>query len=624
MAVYSSDTIIMFYRCRHMGCVVRKGIIGVLCLSLLLFIFMFISYHIHRDYTHRDYTHSDHTHRDHTHRDNIIKYHTPLVAYSTYSPYNGAVREGGDVMRDAGAVREGDDVMGDAGGVREGDDVKGDTARGGVREDGGPAPTCYSSQEDGLLTQIRALAKKYGVCGAGQMRLSQVIAAIGIRDTTLGKSLHKWYTLKVHAVEKLRSYTEHLERIKWQNKELRRKIETAQLHFTQCSSLPSRMSKTEFDYRVKAALDKSSYIRSTPDVEVRPKTSFDRLYYYVLPQGIGGSPYLKQENEGFPSTYPAGHYRTAVDEVMNLINSTSQDGLYRTHRLAGTMYEAFTKEELSLDESGQDSRTLLLHHYYLKPFSDLHFVSHHLLALSRKPVHIILPLTHIEGFRMFINHYIKYALPQQHPWLLTVVYGGPANKGAEVKEVLYSKCTQIDCRAYHFVSIATTDLSKIVAKAMSDNWIIGDVVTMVTDIYYNFNAKFVQKCQLYTRRGTQGYFPIAFGLYNSRLAPLPVTGSYVHVRYGRWVDMEVGTFCLYHSDLLQLMGALEHWNDMYQLFTAAMLSHLHIIRGPDRLLVKRWYNMYCDPKWKKERLDRCFAVKTHTLAPVKKLGEILN
>ena len=497
-----------------------------------------------------------------------------------------------------------------------------------------------------LARQVMVIVAEYRICDVTQKDLDQVISEISTRDSTLGKSLHEWHSRRIALMQRFKEGQLQMEYLRRQNNVLQDKVAKSESVWSLVPSSPALDKGIDLSNRVKAVFDKNMYRQSNPDIDVRLKASFDDTHYYLPQMGIGGN----------PSTPLTGDYRSCVDEVMGALDSAgqiTQGGLFRTHRVAGTLYEVFVNEkntnhgsnnddnihdENMKDRNGNDNNNNinnnknitkntgnLIHYYFLKPFTKLHFLSHDILLLNRKAIHIILPVGYdVKNFKRFISHYIQYTHPCEYPWLLTVLYTGPGDKGVELKLLLHSKFGEAKCLAYRYITMTTRSIGTSIVRAVTGNWLVGDLVTMVTNVHCFFNAKFLQQCQFYARQGTQGYFPIAFGLYNNELVPLPTTGSYLYSRYGRWLDVEAATFCLYRSDLLRLVDRLDKWEDNFQLLQSALASDLMVVRSPDQSLFKFWHEIHCNPLWEEGRYKRCMDVKTHTLANIKQLGEIIH
>ena len=492
-----------------------------------------------------------------------------------------------------------------------------------------------------LARQVMMIAAEYRICDVTQKGLDQVISEISARDSTLGKSLHEWHSRRIALMQRLEEGQLQMEHLRRQNNVLQDKVSKSESLWSVVPSSPALDEEIDSSNKVKAVFDKSMYRQNNPDIDVRLKAAFDDTHYYSPQMGIGGN----------PSTPLTGDYKSCVDEVMGALNSTghvAEGGLFRTHRVAGTLYEVFVSEKNTNNDNihdknmnyrnGDDNNNNninnnnitkntgnLIHYYFLKPFTKLHFLSHDILLLNRKAIHIILPVDYdVKNFKRFISHYIQYTHPCEYPWFLTVLYTGPRDKGAELKLLLRSKFSETKCLAYRYITMSTRSIGTSIVRAVTGNWLVSDHVTMVTNVHFFFNAKFLQRCQFYARQGTQGYFPIAFGLYNNDLVPLPTSGSYLYSRYGRWLDVEAATFCLYQSDLLRLVDSLDEWEDNFQVLQSAVASDLLVVRSPDRFLFKFWHRVHCNPLWEEGRYNRCMDVKTHTLASIKQLGEIIH
>ena len=220
----------------------------------------------------------------------------------------------------------------------------------------------------------------------------------------------------------------------------------------------------------------------------------------------------------------------------------------------------------------------------------------------------------------FVRRFVSHAKPSSYPWYLTVAKTDLGDSEDQYRTLLASECSRAGCAGLFFLVLPNLSTTEVITQAASQLW-TGDVVTMVTDIYNLFDYRFLQQCRLQSRRGTQAYLPIAFGLYNPRVVHFPPPlYSLLSPRYGRWLDPDYSTACMYKSDLLALVGGASGEEELFQLIQA---SSLHAVRAPSRHLLRVWHKMECDGLWGAGHYQRCLLVKTHTLAPVQKMGSIL-
>ena len=100
-----------------------------------------------------------------------------------------------------------------------------------------------------------------------------------------------------------------------------------------------------------------------------------------------------------------------------------------------------------------------------------------------------------------------------------------------------------------------------------------DGLLMFVDIDIYFTSGFLQRCQVYTKKGKSLYYPIVFSLYNPSmvLKKIPKKTFVVSKRFGVWRKTGYGNFCVYKSDYLDIGGFnvnITGWgvedNDLYQ------------------------------------------------------------
>ena len=450
-------------------------------------------------------------------------------------------------------------------------------------------------------------------CSEQTAILMELLCFAESADTTLGKAISEWYREGRKMVQEVQHNMERLARLRGMNAQLEARLEQARGSFQERWSAGVTWDRMkDLPKMVSTALDKSMFIRKSPDLDVQAKVTFDGKHYYKPVVGIGGN----------PSNPLRGDVGMAIEEFISQSRAILPwegweiDGAFRTHSTAGTMYELLA----TAAHPHTSSRHTMLH--YMRPFAGLHLAHLDTVDARRTPVNIIVTVREgqLSEFARFVRRFVSRAQPRAHPWYLTVVKTDLDGSKDQYRSLLASECGRAGCAGFFFLVLPNVSVKEVIIRAASQLR-AGDVVTMVTDIYNLFNIHFLQQCRLQSRRGTQVYSPIAFGLYNPSLVHFPPPlYSLLNPRYGRWLDPDYTTACMYKSDLLTLVGGASGEEELFEL---VQRSSLHMVRAPSRHLLRVWHKMECDGLWGLGRYQRCLLVKTHTLAPVQKLGSIL-
>ena len=444
--------------------------------------------------------------------------------------------------------------------------------------------------------------------------LMELLRCITLADITLGKAFSEWYREGREMVQEIQHNTERLARLREMNAQLEVKLEQAREVLQERWRAGVTWDRMEDLAKVvSTAMDKNMFIRKSPDLDVQAKVTFDGQYYYRPVVGIGGH----------PSSPLRGDVGMAIKEFISQSSAIlpwegwGVGGAFWTHSTAGTVYELLA----TLARPHTSNHHMKLH--YIRPFAGLHLAYLETVDVRRTLVNIIVTVRggQLRDLARFVRHLVSRAQPRAQPWYLTVVKTDLDGREGLYRSLLTSECGWADCAGFCFLVLPNMSMSEVITQAASQLG-VGDVVTMVTDIYHLFDFSFLQQCRLQSRRGTQAYLPIAFGLYNPGVVHFPPPlYSLLSPRYGRWLDPDYTTACMFKSDLLTLVvGASGEGEELFELIQR---SSLHMVRAPSRHLLRLWHKMECDGLWGTGRYERCLLIKTHTLAPVQKMGSIL-
>lgn len=472
--------------------------------------------------------------------------------------------------------------------------------------------TAAASTVRGLLKQLDSQQQLN--CSEQTRMLVELLCCTALVDTTFGKAFAEWHREGREMVQEAQHNMERLTQLREMNTQLEAKLELARESFEEHWRAGVTWNATrDLPKTVSIALDKNMYIRKNPDLDVQAKVTFNDRHYYRPVVGIGGHPSnpLRGDDVG-----------VAIEEFISRSSAilpwegSEVDGALWTHSTAGTVYQL-----LATAAHPHTSRHHMTVHY-IRPFAGLHLAHLETVDVRRTPVNIIVTVREgqLRELARFVRRFVSHAKPSSYPWYLTVAKTDLGDSEDQYRTLLASECSRADCAGLFFLVLPNLSTTEVITRAASQLW-TGDVVTMVTDIYNLFDYRFLQQCRLQSQRGTQAYLPIAFGLYNPRVVHFPPPlYSLLSPRYGRWLDPDYSTACMYKFDLLALVGGASGEEELFQLIQA---SSLHTVRAPSRHLLRVWHKMECDGLWGAGRYQRCLLVKTHTLAPVQKMGSIL-
>uniref|UniRef100_A0A8C6Q882 Hexosyltransferase n=1 Tax=Nothobranchius furzeri TaxID=105023 RepID=A0A8C6Q882_NOTFU len=257
-----------------------------------------------------------------------------------------------------------------------------------------------------------------------------------------------------------------------------------------------------------------------------------------------------------------------VEEDMAMQRKTYTDGhftegLYRTERDKGTLYELFFSKE---DSSSFRHVTLF------RPFGPVMKVRSTSVETSGMTINIIVPLAgRVETFSQFLHNFREVCVQQDRQVHLTVVYFG--HEGLqEVRSSLDKMSREESFSNYTLIPVDEEFSRGRGLDIGAHTWNKGDVLMFFCDVDIRFTLDFLNTCRLHTAPNKKVFYPVVFSLYNPaivygslELAP-PIELQLIHKKdAGFWRDFGFGMTCQYRSDFLNI-GA-------FVLGEAQMLEH---------------------------------------------------
>uniref|UniRef100_A0A1A7Z0N8 Hexosyltransferase n=2 Tax=Iconisemion striatum TaxID=60296 RepID=A0A1A7Z0N8_9TELE len=319
-----------------------------------------------------------------------------------------------------------------------------------------------------------------------------------------------------------------------------------------------------------------------------------------------------------------------VEEDMSMQRKTYTDshfteGLYRTERDKGTLYELFFSRE---DSSSFRHVTLF------RPFGPVMKVRSTSVETSGMIINIIVPLAgRIETFSQFLHNFREVCVQQDRQVHLTVVYFG--HEGLqEVRSSLDKMSREESFSNYTLIPVDEEFSRGRGLDIGAHAWNKGDVLMFFCDVDIRFTLDFLNTCRLHAAPNKKVFYPVVFSLYNPaivygnlELAP-PIELQLIHKKdAGFWRDFGFGMTCQYRSDFLNIGGfdlEVKGWGvEDVHLYRKYLRSDLIVIRTPVSSLFHLWHEKQCADELTPEQYRMCIQSKAMNEASHSHLGMLV-
>ncbi|XP_076830403.1 chondroitin sulfate N-acetylgalactosaminyltransferase 2 [Brachyhypopomus gauderio] len=302
------------------------------------------------------------------------------------------------------------------------------------------------------------------------------------------------------------------------------------------------------------------------------------------------------------------------------------EGLYRTERDKGTLYELYFSKE----NYHEFHRVTLF-----RPFGPLMKVRSTSVDTASTIINIIVPLSgRTEAFVQFLHNFREVCVHQDKRVHLTVVYFGEDSL-QEVKLSLQQMSSEENFTNYTLIPV-DEEFSRgrgldIGAHAWEKR---SDVLMFFCDVDIYFTLEFLSTCRLNTTPGKRVFYPVVFSLYNPaivygnlELVP-PIEHQLIHKKdAGFWRDFGFGMTCQYRSDFLSIGGfdlEVKGWGvEDVHLYRKYLRSELIVTRTPVSGLFHLWHEKLCADELTPEQYRMCIQSKAMNEASHSHLGMLV-
>ncbi|KAJ8250789.1 hypothetical protein COCON_G00227110 [Conger conger] len=301
------------------------------------------------------------------------------------------------------------------------------------------------------------------------------------------------------------------------------------------------------------------------------------------------------------------------------------EGLYRTERDKGTLYELFFGKEGSAD---------FQHVTLFRPFGPLMKVASRSVDTASLVINIIVPLSgRTDTFQQFLVNFRDVCIDQDKLVHLTVVYFGQEGL-AEVKSSLEQMFSKENFSNYTLLPVNEEFSRGRGLDIGAHAWKKGDVLMFFCDVDIYFTPEFLNTCRLNTAPNKRVFYPVVFSLYNPAivygnqdLAP-PVEQQLIHKKdAGFWRDFGFGMTCQYRSDFLNIGGfdlEVKGWGvEDVHLYRKYLRSDLIVMRTPVSGLFHLWHEKRCADELTPEQYRMCIQSKAMNEASHSHLGMLV-
>ncbi|XP_037540684.1 chondroitin sulfate N-acetylgalactosaminyltransferase 2 [Nematolebias whitei] len=301
------------------------------------------------------------------------------------------------------------------------------------------------------------------------------------------------------------------------------------------------------------------------------------------------------------------------------------EGLYRTERDKGTLYELFFTKE---DSSSFRHVTLF------RPFGPVLKVRSTSVETSGMIVDIIVPLAgRVETFLQFLHNFRQVCVQQDRRVHLTVVYFGQEGR-QEVESSLEKMSREENFSNYTLIPVDEEFSRGRGLDIGAHAWDKGDVLMFFCDVDIHFTPEFLDICRLHAAPNKKVFYPVVFSLYNPaivygslELAP-PIELQLIHKKdAGFWRDFGFGMTCQYRSDFLNIGGFdldVKGWGvEDVHLYRKYLRSDLIVVRTPVSSLFHLWHEKRCADELTPEQYRMCIQSKAMNEASHSHLGMLV-
>lgn len=393
-------------------------------------------------------------------------------------------------------------------------------------------------------------------------------------------------------------------------------------------------------------LNMAQFEKATRDLDNVQVFKYRDPDWVVVPWTVFSSPnfqvyQLEKGTSGPPAVFPEPDRKEEIEEVLdksiksNILPSSfmanPQEGaIYARTRFAahiGSIYDVYYQHK---KEDPVFSYARLI-----KPFAPMRYTIIETLDRRHTVLNLVLPICFRPSeFSGFLSNFTMLTNPRFHRWQLTVAYYGQADKADEMKKILKQHAAEHRYKDFHFLQLPSNfTRGQAIVKGV-ESWKRNDILTVVTEPHIVFDVSFLQRCIKFAVRGSQVYFPYAFGLYNPNIVykrkynfiPSLNKQMVLNVHKGFWLDQEFNTWAAYRSDILSLPGLNEltsKWHNDVMLFRLMAQAQFTIVRAPDRNLFMVWHRIHCDPDKEPDGYyAACMDNKARLMGPPHTLGMI--
>ncbi|KAI1894135.1 hypothetical protein AGOR_G00112700 [Albula goreensis] len=301
------------------------------------------------------------------------------------------------------------------------------------------------------------------------------------------------------------------------------------------------------------------------------------------------------------------------------------EGLYRTERDKGTLYELFY---------GKDGSEDFQHVTLFRPFGPLMKVASVSVDTTGISINIIVPLSgRTETFSQFLLNFREVCIHHDRLVHLTVVYFGQEGL-AEVKSSLEKMARMENFNNYTLIPVHEEFSRGRGLDIGAHAWGRGDVLMFFCDVDIYFTTEFLNTCRLNTSPNKRVFYPVVFSLYNPaivygnmELTP-PIEQQLIHKKdAGFWRDFGFGMTCQYRSDFLNIGGfdlEVKGWGvEDVHLYRKYLRSDLIVVRTPVSGLFHLWHEKQCADELTPEQYRMCIQSKAMNEASHSHLGMLV-
>uniref|UniRef100_A0A668RNX7 Hexosyltransferase n=1 Tax=Oreochromis aureus TaxID=47969 RepID=A0A668RNX7_OREAU len=293
------------------------------------------------------------------------------------------------------------------------------------------------------------------------------------------------------------------------------------------------------------------------------------------------------------------------------------EGLYRTERDKGTLYELFFAKE---DSSSFRHVTLF------RPFGPLMKVRSTSVETSGMIINIIVPLAgRVETFSQFLQNFREVCIQHDRRVHLTVVYFGQEGL-QEVTSSLEKMSREESFSNYTLIPVDEEFSRGRGLDIGAHAWKKGDVLMFFCDVDIHFTLEFLNTCRLHAApsRCNRLTFVIVFMCSCFQ----PKVNLLIHKKdAGFWRDFGFGMTCQYRSDFLNIGGfdlEVKGWGvEDVHLYRKYLRSDMIVIRTPVSGLFHLWHEKQCADELTPEQYRMCIQSKAMNEASHSHLGMLV-